>query len=90
MSENTIPSPPNETKPDVGWEHYELYVSVIRALYSLPSRFESTLNINGVFATDLFAFNSSLGATIEQQAVDLQGFLTNLNRCLWEPLYAIT
>jgi len=70
MSKDVIPNPPDELKPDVTWEHYELYASVKKALYSLPSRFESTLNIDGVLATDLFAFNSSLGATIEQQVVD--------------------
>ena len=33
----------------------------------MPSRFESEFVISGVLATDLFAFNSSLGATIEEQ-----------------------
>jgi hypothetical protein len=47
----------------------------------LPSRFQSELVISGVLATDLFAFNSSLGATIEEQ------FVASLNRLrnLWDP-----
>ena len=40
-----------------------------KAVYTLPSRFESELVISGVLATDLFAFNSSLGATIEEQVI---------------------
>ena len=41
MSENTISSPPETTGPDTNWKHYELYVAVKKAIYSLPSRFES-------------------------------------------------
>ena len=33
----------------------------------MPSRFESELAISGVLTADFFAFNSSLGATIEDQ-----------------------
>lgn len=47
----------------------------------MHSRFESSLNIDGVLATDLFAFNSSLGATIEQQVVDS----LNKLRSVWDP-----
>lgn len=52
-----------------------------KALYALPARFESDLTISGVLATDLFAFNSALGATIEEQVV------ASLNRLreLWDP-----
>jgi len=32
MSEDIIPNPPDELKPDVTWEHYELYASVKKAL----------------------------------------------------------
>jgi len=81
MIESEIPSPPTATAPDEGWDHYELFVSVKKAIYSLPSRFESTLNIDGVLATDLFAFNSSLGATIEQQVVNS----LNKLRGVWDP-----
>ena len=40
-----------------------------RAIFALPARFESELAISGVLSTDLFAFNSSLAATIEEQVV---------------------
>lgn len=52
-----------------------------KAIFALPSRFESELVISGVLATDLFAFNSSLGATMEEQVV------ASLNelRSLWDP-----
>lgn len=56
-------------------------MAVKNAIFSLPSRFESSLSISGILATDLFAFNSSLGATIEEQVV------TSLNRLreVWDP-----
>jgi len=81
MSKSKIPNPPAATEPQEDWEHYDLFVSVKKAIFSLPSRFESTLNIDGVLATDLFAFNSSLGATIEQQVVDS----LNKLRTVWDP-----
>ena len=56
-------------------------MSVKEAIYTLPSRFESELMISGVLATDLFAFNSSLGATIEEQVVES----LNKLRELWDP-----
>jgi len=43
--------------------------------------FESDLDIRGVLATDLFTFNASLGATIEQQVVDQ----LNRLRTTWDP-----
>lgn len=39
------------------------------ALYALPAQFTSDLRVSGVRATDLFAFNSALGATVEDQVV---------------------
>lgn len=66
---STIPSAPLAVQPDASWEHYELWKAVQKALYTLPSRFASELVISGVLATDLFAFNSSLGATIEEQVI---------------------
>ena len=52
-----------------------------KAIYAMPARFESELVISGVLATDLFAFNSSLSATIEEQVV------ASLNelRSDWDP-----
>ena len=47
----------------------------------MPARFESELVISGVLATDLFAFNSSLSATIEEQVVAS----LNESRSDWDP-----
>lgn len=74
-------TPPEPTEPSPTWEHLDLWKAVKKAVYTLPSRFESELTISGVLATDLFAFNSSLGATIEEQVI------ASLNRLrtLWDP-----
>ena len=47
----------------------------------MPARFESELSVSGVLASDLFAFNASLSATIEEQVV------ASLNqlRSVWDP-----
>jgi hypothetical protein len=76
-----IPPQPQPTQPPNTWEHFALWEAVKSALFTLPSRFESELVISGVLATDLFAFNSSLGATIEEQLV------ASLNRLrsVWDP-----
>lgn len=75
------PAPPGPTVPTDDWEHIELYRAVTRALYALPSLFESELMISGILATDLHTLNSSLGATLEVQVVD------GLNRIrrVWDP-----
>ena len=77
----TIPSAPVKVDPPSTWDHYELWDAVRKAISSLPSRFTSELVISGVLATDLFAFNSSLGATIEEQVVDA----LNKMREVWDP-----
>lgn len=76
-----IPPQPLPTEPPSCWEHRALWEAVKSALFTLPSRFESELIVSGVLATDLFAFNSSLGATIEEQVV------ASLNRlrAVWDP-----
>lgn len=76
-----IPPEPTPTEPSINWEHYALWEAVRSALFTLPSRFDSELVVSGVLATDLFAFNSSLGATIEEQLV------ASLNRLrvVWDP-----
>ena len=74
-------APPTERFPSNQWEHYGLYESVKKAIYALPANFESSLRIQGVLATDLFAFNSSLGATIEEQVVAA----LNKLRAVWDP-----
>ena len=42
---------------------------VLRALRAVPMHFVSTINIEGLSATDLFAMNTLLGGTIEEQTV---------------------
>jgi len=75
------PPEPTRTEPDTAWKHHELWVRVRALLEALPSYFKSDLTISGVLATDLFSFNSSLGATIEEQVV---GSLNRL-RDAWDP-----
>jgi hypothetical protein len=72
---------PADTEPKANWEHIAVWRGVKVALYALPSRFESDLLISGVLAPDLFSFNSSLGATIEEQVV---GSMNRL-RTVWDP-----
>lgn len=59
----------------------KLWTNVRDALFALPSRFQSPLNISSVLVTDLFTFNASLGATIEQQVVDA----LNVLHKTWDP-----
>lgn len=74
----TAPQPPNRPT-DPGPD--SLAGKVFAALYALPDQFESDLAISGVRATDLFTFNSSLGATIEEQVVDA---LNALRSATWD------
>ncbi len=77
---NETPGRPGPTEPDPAWEHIELWKAVKRAIFTLPTRFESELAISGVLSTDLFAFNSSLAATIEEQVIAS----LNLLRAVWD------
>jgi len=73
--------PPSRQEPTSSDVDLTLYTAVQETLFALPSRFESTLNIEGVLATDLHAFNTSLGASIEEQVVAaLNGLRTR-----WDP-----
>ena len=63
------------------WPHRELYLAVRETIRALPSCFDSDLRISGVLATDLFTFNTSLGATIEAQVVET----LNQLRERWDP-----
>lgn len=74
------PAEPDDCGPDKSWEHYDLHQGVIDALHQLPSSFSSPLRIEGVLATDLFAFNSSLSTTIEEQVVQS----LNAMRATWD------
>lgn len=67
--------------PAKTWKHRELYNRVVKALYALPWEFDTDINIVGIRVTDLYTFNSALGAAIEQSVVE------NLNklRPVWDP-----
>lgn len=54
---------------------------VLRALRAVPMHFVSTINIEGLSATDLFAMNTLLGGTIEEQTVAA----LNATRAIWDP-----
>lgn len=60
----------DEIRERENWNHIDLYKSVYDTLFALPGFFKSELKITGVLATDLYTFNSALGATIENQIVD--------------------
>ncbi len=72
---------PTPIEPVKNWEHFGLYQAVYKALFALPDYFETDLFISGVRATDLFTFNTSLGATIEDQVVAS----LNQMRSVWDP-----
>ena len=77
----SIPSPPIQQRPSNDWEYTDVYQNITAALYSLPAYFKTDLVITGVLATDLFTFNTSLGATIETQVVAA----LNSMRSTWDP-----
>ena len=72
---------PEPKGPDPTWQHHQLYLKVIEALYAVPAHFDSRTNIEGLVATDVQTLSSVLGATIEDQVV------TTLNRMrpVWDP-----
>jgi hypothetical protein len=82
MASDPLPPPPvRRGGPNATWPHRALYGRVVAALHALPSHFSSTLDIEGVRATDIFSFNSALGATIEEQVVTA----LNRMRIVWDP-----
>ena len=81
-SQPKAPLAPSSTEAvSADWPHRELYFAVREAIRTLPSYFDSDLRISGVLATDLFTFNTSLGATIEAQVVET----LNQLRERWDP-----
>lgn len=54
---------------------------IIRALRAVPMHFTSTINIEGISTTDLFAMNTLLGGAIESQTVET----LNATRAIWDP-----
>ena len=79
--DSALPPEPHPPMLDKQWEHVALYHRVYKALFALPSLFKSDLAVSGVMATDLFAFNASLGATIEAQVTSA----LNTIRSTWDP-----
>lgn len=59
----------------------ELVAGVVRALRAVPMHFKSTINIEGLSATDLFSMNTLLGGAIEEQTVKT----LNDTRTIWDP-----
>lgn len=64
-----------------GDERTELREGVVRALRAVPMHFSSTINIEGLSATDLFSMNTLLGGAIEDQTVAT----LNVTRSIWDP-----
>lgn len=54
---------------------------VLHALRAVPMHFNSSINIEGLSATDLFAMNTLLGGAIEEQTVAT----LNDARSIWDP-----
>lgn len=76
----TLP-PPEPPALDPGHPRTRLAHRVTEAVLALPGYFGSTTNIEGLAATDLFALNTVLGATIEVQVVET----LNRMRDVWDP-----
>jgi len=74
------PSTPIPIGPSNDWPHLAAYNAIREALYTLPFTFRTDLSISGVAATDLFTFNTSLGASIETQVVRA----LNETRAIWD------
>lgn len=81
MSSRKTPSLPQKIQPSAKWEHYSLWSGVREALMALPAYFHSDTFIEGISATDIFALNSALAATIENQVVET----LNRIRSVWDP-----
>jgi len=78
--DSQIPELPVPHEPS-GWEHFELWTGVRRALYAVPAHFRAEIHIEGMLATDIFTLSSPLGATIEEAAVNSLNGL----RHVWDP-----
>ena len=75
------PPRPEPQAPPADHPHLALWKAVGQAIAALPARFRSPLGVSGVLASDLFAFNAALSATIESQVVDT----LNEARATWDP-----
>lgn len=70
--------PPNQQFPTQDWEHYELFVKVFESFAEIPQYFRSTITVSGIRATEIYAFSSVLGLTIEQEVIRTLNSLRNL------------
>lgn len=75
-----VAKPELQVPPGLAPVQQALWEGTRDALYALPSYFASRLVVQDVLATDLHTFNSSLGATIEQQVVNA----LNALRSVWD------
>lgn len=75
------PLEPTPPVPDPEDARTLLMGRVREALMALPGYFNSTTNIEGIDAADLFALNTMLGTTIEVQVVNT----LNRIRDVWDP-----
>lgn len=66
-----------------GHPNYQLFTRVREALLDLPSLFESAIGLSGILATDIHTFNTSMGASIEDQMV--QALNKQQVREKWDP-----
>lgn len=64
------PLPAKTGGPGQNWKHNNVRQRVLSTIYAVQGHFETSLNIEGVLATDLFTLNTTLGASIEQSFVD--------------------
>ena len=81
MTEQPAPEPPREPDLPEGDRRTHLVQRVRAALMVLPGFFEFGTHFEGIDATDLFALNSVLGASIEGQVVRT----LNKMRGEWDP-----
>jgi hypothetical protein len=70
--------PPEEILPSEDWEHARLYKQVRETLQEIPTYFRSTISVSGIHATEIYAFSSILGLTIEQEIVSTLSRLRHL------------
>ena len=78
---NTPPPEPPVPNPEPEDPRTPLMHRVRETLMALPGYFNSTTNIEGIDASDLFALNTMLGTTIEVQVVQA----LNRIRDVWDP-----
>lgn len=62
--------PPERKVLSKDWEHIQLWIEINHVLKEIPSHFRSVISISGgINATEIYAFGSVLGVTIEEEVV---------------------